>query len=135
MNLFSGICILVSYFGSVNPRRMKIFRIENEEVPSDAWTFLTNHGHVILCLAENPSLRVRDIADKVGITERAVQRILADLADEGYLQKVREGRRNSYKIVFGKKLRHPVENHRKIDDLIDMVFGSDALEAPPSPEN
>ena len=96
-------------------------------MPAD-WTFLTNHGHVLLCLAQEPQLRIRDLASKVGITERAVQRIISELVREGYLKKAREGRRNHYQLVLGRPLRHSVERHRVIDDLIEMVLGQQCLE-------
>ncbi|MFW6303807.1 MAG: helix-turn-helix transcriptional regulator [Candidatus Sumerlaeota bacterium] len=85
------------------------------------WTFLTNHAHVLLCLVESSDMRMRDIALRVGITERAVQRIIADLRDEGYLSLSREGRRNTYHINTDKPLKHPIEKHRKIADLIRLI--------------
>jgi predicted transcriptional regulator len=86
------------------------------------WTFLTNHAHVLLCLAKSPSMRIRDLALEVDITERAVQRIIAELLDEGYLGKVKEGRRNSYKLEISKPLKHPVESHKQVKDLIQLIF-------------
>lgn len=85
-----------------------------------SWTFLTNHSHVLLCLAENFAMRMRDIAQEVGITERAVQRIISDLVDEGYIERVREGRRNTYKINTSMHLRHPIEQERTIKELINL---------------
>lgn len=85
------------------------------------WTFLTNHAHALLCLAHDPTMRMRDIAEKVGITERAVQRIVRELAEEGYIQKERQGRRNIYSVVRGLPLRHPIEMHRSVDDLLALV--------------
>jgi DNA-binding MarR family transcriptional regulator len=94
-----------------------------------SWTFLTNHSHVLLCLARDPSRRIRDIAIEVGITERAVQRIIADLDEAGYIRRARDGRNNIYKINYNMNLRHPLESHRNIDDLIRLVFkGSEFLE-------
>lgn len=86
------------------------------------WTFLTNHSHVLLCLAKSSSMRIRDLALEVGITERAVQRIIAELIDEGYLEKEKEGRRNIYKICTEKPLKHKVEGHRNIADLIKLII-------------
>ena len=86
-----------------------------------SWTFLTNHSHVLLFLSQNPSERVRDIAVEVGITERAVQRIIVELEVDGYLKRFREGRRNIYKIISRKSLRHSVEKHRQVDDLIELI--------------
>jgi len=85
------------------------------------WTFLTNHGHVLICIASDPDLRLRDVAERVGITERAVQRIVTDLEEAGYIERVKEGRRNHYKIITSMPLRHPVEEHCRASDLIKMV--------------
>ena len=91
---------------------------EPERAP---WTFLTNHSHVLICLAEDPDTRMRDVAERVGITERAVQRIIDDLAAEGYLRVEKEGRRNRYSIVPRLHLRHPVEGHVPVGRLVDLV--------------
>ncbi|MFM7719203.1 MAG: helix-turn-helix transcriptional regulator [Actinomycetota bacterium] len=82
------------------------------------WTFLTNHGHVLLAVAEDPEARVRDIAERVGITERAVHDILGDLEAEGYLERKRVGRRNRYRLRRGRRFRHPAESGRTVDDLV-----------------
>ncbi len=84
------------------------------------WTFLTNHGHVLLCLAQSPEMRLRDVASAVGVTERAAQRIVADLEEGGYLTRHRQGRRNEYKINTTRALRHPLESHRSIRALIEL---------------
>lgn len=84
------------------------------------WTFLTNHGHVLLCLAREPELRLRDVAAKVGVTERAVQRIVADLEEAGYLTRRRSGRQNEYDIATERPMRHPVEAHQSVQALIDL---------------
>ena len=84
------------------------------------WTFLSNHGHVLTHLAQNPVSRVRDIAEAVGITERSAQIILADLEEAGYLVKKRVGRRNEYKIKLEKKFRHPSESHKSIRLLLEI---------------
>ncbi len=86
-----------------------------------AWTFLTNHAHVLLSIADCPESRMRDLAQKIGITERAVQRIIDDLVTGGYLIVEREGRRNSYEINRKLPLRHPVEAHCLVDGLIQFV--------------
>lgn len=95
------------------------------DVPSSpgGWTFLTNHAHVLLCLAGNPEARMRDVAVRVGVTERAVQRIVAELEEAGYLSHVREGRANVYTVHESLHLRHPVEHHCTIAELIGMVVG------------
>ncbi len=87
------------------------------------WTFLSNHAHVAVCLAQNPDSRVRDMADAVGITERAVQKILVDLEDAAVIKKVKRGRRNTYSINRKLPLRHPLEAHRSIGDFLAMVTG------------
>ena len=88
-----------------------------------SWTFLTNHSHVLLCLVQDPEARMRDVADRVGITERAVQRIVAELEAAGYLVRSREGRRNRYEVNGELPLRHPVEGHRDLNALIKLVVG------------
>jgi DNA-binding MarR family transcriptional regulator len=82
------------------------------------WTFLTNHAHVLLVVAEDSEVRLRDIADRVGVTERAVQGILTDLEECGYLVRERVGRRNRYRLVRGGRFRHPLESSRRVDDLL-----------------
>lgn len=85
------------------------------------WTFLSNHGHVLLCLARHPEMPLREVALLVGITERSVQRIVIDLELAGYLVRSRVGRGNRYDIASGEPLRHPLEKHCDIGDLIAMV--------------
>lgn len=91
--------------------------------PSPGWTFFTNHAHVLLCLAGDPDLRIRDMARLVGITERAVQRILRELSSEGFLEVQKVGRRNHYTVVESRHLRHAVEQHATVGDLLEMVAG------------
>ena len=93
------------------------------------WTFLTNHAHVLLCLAKYPDLRMRDLAIEVGITERAVQRIIAELAEEGYLDVERDGRCNIYTTHQDKPLRHPIESHRQVADLLQLI-GDSSVDKP-----
>ena len=85
------------------------------------WTFLTNHTHVLFCLSRDPNMRMRDIAHEVGITERAVQRIVAELRAAGYLAGEREGRRVAYSIVRDKRLRHPLESGCRIGDVLEVL--------------
>ena len=91
------------------------------------WTFLSNHGHVLVCLARDPEARLRDVALAVGITERAVQKIVSDLEDAGVVERVREGRRNRYRLFLERPLRHPIESHRSIGSLLAMVLEPGAL--------
>lgn len=96
--------------------------IENNPLPSGpSWTFLTNHSHVLICLVRNPLSRLRDIAVLVGITERAVQRIVADLEEAGVITRRRAGRRNQYEVHSERHLRHSVEAHCTVGDLIGLV--------------
>jgi len=83
-----------------------------------SWTFLSNHAHVLLCLAEDPDRRLHDIAERVGITERGVQLILADLIADGYVERERVGRRNHYTIRPEGRLRHPLEAHHRVAELV-----------------
>jgi predicted ArsR family transcriptional regulator len=85
------------------------------------WTFLTNHGHVLVCLARDPNTRLRDIAVRVGITERAVQRIVGELEEAGYVERTRVGRRNTYVLHADLPLRHPLEQHRVVATLLDAL--------------
>ncbi len=82
------------------------------------WTFLTNHAHVLVCIAEEPDARGRDIAERVGITERAAQSIVADLVAEGYVTRTKEGRRNRYEVNADAPLRHPLEEDHTIGELL-----------------
>lgn len=86
-----------------------------------SWTFLTNHSHVLICLDREPDVRMRDIAEQVGITERAVQKIIADLIEGGYVTATKVGRRNRYHVTASHNLRHPVESHRTVEDLLRLV--------------
>ncbi len=87
-----------------------------------SWTFFSNYAHVLVCLAEDPSARLRDIAEHVGITERAVQRIVGHLEAAGVLTKEREGRRNHYHVDMDCPLRHPLESHKTVGSLLKMVL-------------
>ena len=88
------------------------------------WTFLTNHTHVLLIITQEPELVLREVALKVGITERAVQRIVAELEEEGFVMREREGRRNKYKLNLNKPLRHPIEKHCSIGKLIEFIISN-----------
>jgi predicted transcriptional regulator len=85
------------------------------------WTFLTNHAHVLLCVARDPDARLRDVASDVGITERAAQRIVADLVEAGYLEITKEGRRNRYAVRGDKPLRHPLEREHAIGEILTVL--------------
>lgn len=86
-----------------------------------SWTFLSNHAHVLIAISRNPELRQRDISGLVGITEGAVQRILQELEEDGYLARERIGRRNRYAVLPDRPLRHPLEAGHTIEEIIDTV--------------
>lgn len=96
---------------------------------SSNWTFLTNHGHVLLAVAADPDIRVADIASRVGITPRAALQILKDLESTGYLSRTRIGRRTRYRIEPHQHFRHPTTATREIDGLI-ALFTEPAPQAP-----
>ena len=85
------------------------------------WTFLTNHAHVLLCIARDPDVRLRDIATDVGITERAAQRIVADLVEAGYVERERDGRRNRYQLNPELPLRHPLEREHAVGEILRVL--------------
>lgn len=88
---------------------------------SKTWTFLTNHAQVLLCLAEVPDIRLRDVAERVGITERATQRILAELVEAGYVKTTRIGRRNSYAVDRDHAMRHSAQLGYEIGTLLEAL--------------
>jgi len=85
------------------------------------WTFLSNYAHVLVCLADDPTARMRDVAERVGITERAAIRIVKNLEEAGVLSRQREGRRNRYRINMDKALRHPLESRSTVGSLLTML--------------
>ena len=86
-----------------------------------SWTFLSNHGQVLLCIAHDPGVRLREIGDQVGITERAAHRIVGELVDAGYLVRERNGRRNRYTITTHRNLPDPLARDRSIGDLLSVM--------------
>ena len=90
-----------------------------EEVKT--WTFLTNHAQVLLCLADTPDIRLRDVAERVGITERATQRILAELVEAGYVRAERVGRRNRYTVDREHTMRHSAQFGYEIGTLLEAL--------------
>jgi DNA-binding transcriptional ArsR family regulator len=95
----------------------------NASGPKSSWTFLSNHAHVLICIAGEPEIRMRDVALRIGITERAVQRIVAELEEGGYLTITREGRRNRYEVHDDLPMRHSIEGHRMLSHLIEFGLG------------
>lgn len=104
----------------VNPPVKKNSK-KSAPLPAHPFTYLTNHSHVLVALDSDPELRVRDLASLVGITERAVQRILSDLEDAGVIRIEKLGRRNRYRIIRSAKLRHPLEHHCSVGGLLEWV--------------
>jgi len=86
-----------------------------------SWTYLSNHVHVLLCLHRDHTVRLRDVAQLVGITERGVTRIVSELEEEGVVTKQRQGRRNTYSIALDAKLRHPLESHLNLGQLLEVL--------------
>jgi DNA-binding transcriptional ArsR family regulator len=95
---------------------------QGSEAAITGWDFLTNHAHVLTCVAHDPGIRLREIAAAVGITERAAHRILSELVDEGYVLRERHGRRNRYKIKPELPLRHPLVQEREVGDLLNVLL-------------
>ncbi len=104
----------MKYFSSME-------RDSKQSPPS--WDFLTNHAHVLVCVARDPGIRLRDIASAVGITERAAHRIVSELSDEGYVVRERQGRRNRYQVKTKLPLRHPLAEQHEVGDLLEMLVG------------
>lgn len=92
-----------------------------QQTPARSWTFLTNHAHVLLCLSRDGDLTMRELAAAVGITERAVQVVVADLVADGYLTREKNGRRNTYTVHGHGRLRHPLESSHTINELITAL--------------
>ena len=90
------------------------------------WRFVTNHTQVLLCIARDGNVRLRDVAEKVGITERAAQRIVADLVEAGFVERKKVGRRNHYSIDRRAKMRHPAQENQAIGDLLDLLTFTDS---------
>jgi DNA-binding Lrp family transcriptional regulator len=92
-----------------------------EDWDGQGWTFLSNHGHVLLCIAKEPGIRLREVAARIGITERAVQRIVVDLEGAGYLSHVKEGRRNRYEVHADRPFRHPLVARQEVRVLLGLL--------------
>ena len=108
--------------GPARPRRAPESRPGDDGgTPSHRWTFLTNHMHVLLCLYRDPEATLRQVASLVGITERMVQKIVSELVAAGFAEVTRIGRRNTYSICLDLKLRHPLEAHHSIGELLKLL--------------
>ena len=95
--------------------------LKSPQTTGHEWTFLSNHSHVLLCLYRDPEIRLRDVAQMVNITERAVQGIVLDLEEAGILRRIKQGRRNRYEIYEDRLLRHPLEQHINIGKLLELL--------------
>ena len=91
------------------------------------WTFLSNHGHVLMCIARDPDTLLREIAGRIGISERAVFSVIDDLERDGYVVRIRNGRRNRYVINTKRPLRHPVEHPSVVGDLLAALSGETTI--------
>jgi DNA-binding MarR family transcriptional regulator len=96
---------------------------ENSQETPPRWDFLTNHAHVLVCIARDPGIRLRDIAAAVGITERGAHRIVSELVDEGYVARERQGRRNRYQVKTKLPLPHPLAEEHEVGDLLEVLVG------------
>lgn len=110
--------------------------MSDEREPRTSWTFLTHHARVLLTISRDAEVRLRDLAVVCGVTERAVQAIVTDLENGGYLAHTRRGRRNHYRVVYGTHFRHPAEARHEIAGLLALFAalesGSTAVPAAPS---
>jgi DNA-binding transcriptional regulator LsrR (DeoR family) len=95
--------------------------MNNTEKKFENWTFFSNNAHVLVCLSHTPQPTTREIAIQVGITERAVQRIVTKLIEAGVVTVSKEGRRNSYELDLNQRLRHPLESHKTIGEFIQLI--------------
>ena len=93
------------------------------ETPRPGWTFLTNQAQVLVCIARDPGIRLRDIGERVGITERAAHRIVVELADAGYITRERNGRRNRYTINAHFPLPDPIAREQNVGELLAILTG------------
>lgn len=100
----------------------------DDSIAAPGWSFLTNHAQVLVCIAGDPGIRLRDIGERVGITERAAHRIVVDLADAGYIARERTGRRNHYTINAQLPLPDPIAREQNIGELLAIVTGPPARE-------
>ena len=95
--------------------------MESIDINNLSWTFFSNNAHVLVCLTQTPQPTTREIAIRVGITERAVQRIVMRLVEAGVLTVMKEGRRNRYELNLDQKLRHPLESHKTIGEFLRLI--------------
>ena len=107
--------------GEVGVQTVKAEAAATPDAQAAPWTFLSNHTHVLVCLAREPDLTLKEVAARIGITERAVQRLVAELESAEVLLRWRDGRRNRYQIRQDSRLRHPIESHRTVGELLALL--------------
>lgn len=105
--------------------RLVVGRVGDRLTPATGWTFLTNHGHALVCIARNGDIRLRDLASNIGVTERTAQIIVNDLADAGYVTRTRVGNRSHYTVRPDRPFRHPVEIDHSVGALLAVVAPSE----------
>jgi DNA-binding MarR family transcriptional regulator len=120
MFFISSYCFLVLFVIHFKSRVDLRRRFSVSEAVNN-WTFLSNYAHVLVCLADNPDVRLRDVADRVGITERTAFRLIGELEEAGVLERAKEGRRNHYVINNDAHLRHAIEEHCTVGELLETV--------------
>lgn len=96
-------------------------QIHEKNVTHPAWSFITNHTHVLVCIHKQNHITARELSQKIGITERSVQRIISDLLQSDVIERAKQGRNNSYTINWNHKLHHPLEEHHTIKELLDIL--------------
>jgi DNA-binding MarR family transcriptional regulator len=99
-----------------------LFEVETKRALTE-WSFLTNHARVLICIAGDPDVRLRDVAAKVDITERNAYQLVTDLVAAGYVAKQRDGRRNRYHVLADRRLREPTAQERTVGELLDLLVG------------
>ena len=97
--------------------------------PGADWNFFSSHAHVLVCLADDPLARLRDVAARVGITERTAFRLITELDEADIVTRLKEGRRNRYVINTGAHLRHPIESHRTVGELLTTILNQQESDA------
>ena len=111
-----------------------IMRMSSPDATGRSWTLLTGHGHVLVEIAKNPHVRMRDISTVVGLTERTIQAIVADLEAAGYLTRTRTGRRTVYSVNPDKWFRHPAQEGHRVGPFLDLLTGADDTGNPAKPD-
>jgi predicted transcriptional regulator len=119
---------------SMKSKSRNTMLVRMDESTAPGWTFLTNHAQVLVCIADDPGVRLRDIAERVGITERATHRIVSELADAGYLTRERNGRRNHYTINAQLPLPDPVAREGNVGQLLAILTGPRHTRRPGRPK-